>query len=71
MVAMAIVEILAGKRFAFGVYVPEVRSGTGTANLRLAGSIILKSESYSRVMQAEESLHSRSIQTPPLWHPLI
>lgn len=46
---MAIGEIVLGKRFAFGAYVPEVRGES--AELRLAGSIILKSESYSRVMQ--------------------
>lgn len=46
---MAINEILEGKRFAFGVYVPEVSAGN--VELKLAGSIILKSESYSRVMQ--------------------
>jgi nucleoside phosphorylase/ribosomal protein S18 acetylase RimI-like enzyme len=46
---MAINEIREGKRFAFGVYVPEVRGGR--ADLKLAGSIILKSESYSKVMQ--------------------
>ena len=46
---MAISEILEGRRFAFGVYVPEVSGGI--ADLKLAGSIILKSESYSKVMQ--------------------
>jgi ribosomal protein S18 acetylase RimI-like enzyme len=46
---MAINEILEGRRFAFGVYAPEVRAGG--VDLKLAGSIILKSESYSRVMQ--------------------
>jgi len=48
---MAIEEIVAGRRFAFGVYVPEVGSGTTGFDLKLAGSIILKSESYSKVMQ--------------------
>jgi nucleoside phosphorylase/GNAT superfamily N-acetyltransferase len=46
---MAIGEIVSGRRFGFGIYVPEARAAV--AELRLVGSIVLKSELYSRVMQ--------------------
>ena len=46
---MAVGEIAAGKRFAFGVYKSIFRDGSPA--LILAGSVILKSETYSDVMQ--------------------
>jgi ribosomal protein S18 acetylase RimI-like enzyme len=46
---MALHEVVEGRRFAFGVYKPIIDSGI--PKMVLIGSIILKKETYSHVMQ--------------------
>src|SRR4051794_8345282 len=69
---MAIEEIVAGRRFAFGVYVPILRATR--AELELVGSMIVKSERYSKVMQLknvyvdEQSAYRRRHLGTQLFH---